>query len=112
MKKFTDSLRGYGRKIFERDKFICAYCGEDHSSFKMWRFLTVDHLLPVGHPNREKSEWKVTACSFCNTAKNRTKYEITEKTTPQDLINMKKKEIKKTTDEYYEFWNENYNKSL
>lgn len=108
MAKYSDSLRGYGRHIFERDKFICAYCGEDHSSFKMWRFLTVDHLLPPGDKDREQSEWKVTACSFCNTARNRTTYEKMETTTPADIIRMKKENIKKTTDAYFSFWKEHY----
>ena len=108
--KYRDSLRGYGRIIFERDKFICTYCGEDHSSFLMWRFLTVDHLLPKGHPKRNDPEWQVTACSFCNTAKNREKYHINENTNPMDIINMKKTKIKETTDEYFKFWEENYGK--
>ena len=108
MAKFNDSLRGYGRYVFERDNFICAYCGEDHSSFKMWRFLTVDHLLPPGHKDRELYKWQVAACSFCNTARNRTKYEITELTTPADIIKLKKQKIQETIDAYRAFWTEHY----
>lgn len=112
MVKFRDSLRYYGKEIFERDKFRCTYCGEDHGCFKMWRFLTVDHLLPPGHENREDKKWKVTACSFCNTAKNRTKYEITEHTTPQDVIAAKKAKIAETSKEYLAFWNDHYGNHL
>ena len=108
MIKYRDSLRGYGRAIFERDNFTCAYCGTKHNTFTLWRFLTVDHLLPPGHPDREDPRWQVTACSFCNTAKNRTKYHIDENTSPEDIIKEKKKKIEETTREYLKFWQEHY----
>ncbi|MCW5873599.1 MAG: hypothetical protein KIS88_03025 [Anaerolineales bacterium] len=41
------------------------------ASFEVWLTLSVDHLLPKGHPQRENEEYKVTACQFCNTAENR-----------------------------------------
>ena len=108
MAAFQDSLRGYGRPIFERDKFICAYCGRDHSAFDLWIFLTVDHLLPKDDRRREEVEWKVTACSFCNTAKNRACYPVTDKTKPSDIIEAKRKNITKTIQAYRTFWEEHY----
>ena len=67
-----ESLRGYGHQIYKRDGFKCVYCGVDGSkSFDVWLTLTCDHLLPKGHPDRENSEFIVTACNFCNVAENR-----------------------------------------
>lgn len=111
MPSFSDSLRGYGREIFERDSFVCAYCKRDHSSFDLWLFLTVDHLLPKDDSRREHPEWKVTACSFCNTARNRTKYNITETTTPAEIVAAKLAEISTTLKAYESFWNEHYGKN-
>ena len=113
MEKFNDSLRGYGHPIFKRDSFTCRYCGRDHSSFEMWRFLTVDHLLPKNWPDkeeREKAKWKVTACSFCNTVRNRTRYDIKPGITPAAIVKMKKKEIDKATALYQDFWEKEVNK--
>ncbi len=64
------SLRGYGFEIHQRDGFHCQYCGWDGSKWPNWLYLTVDHLLPRGHPNRKSPEFKVTACCFCNFADN------------------------------------------
>ncbi len=104
MKKHYDSLRGYGKDIFERDNYICQYCGLDGKIFENWLMLSIDHLLPTNDIERNDKKWCVTACKFCNTAKNKNKY---IKTTPQDMINQKRKEIMKTRNEYYEFWIEN-----
>jgi 5-methylcytosine-specific restriction endonuclease McrA len=55
--------------LFNRDKHICAYCGERF----MPRKLSRDHVIPVsrGGPNTWKNV--VTACIPCNTHKdNRT----------------------------------------
>ena len=71
MAKFDDSLRGYAYKIHHRDGFQCRYCGLDCSTWPLWLWLSVDHLLPKGHPRREEPSFKVTACMFCNTADNR-----------------------------------------
>jgi molybdenum cofactor biosynthesis enzyme MoaA len=47
MAAFTDSLRGYGLVVYQRDNFRCRYCGLDgRQSFERWLFLSLDHLLP------------------------------------------------------------------
>ena len=65
---FTNSLRGYGFPIHQRDGFRCQYCGLDGSRWPHWLSLSVDHLLPKEHSDRKKAEFIVTACMFCNTA--------------------------------------------
>lgn len=69
--KYTDSLRGYGYLINQRDSFICQYCGIDgKSAFAVWLTLSIDHLLPKGHLQRDNPEYIVTSCAFCNVADN------------------------------------------
>jgi hypothetical protein len=58
MAKYTDSLRGYAFAVHKRDSFRCRYCGIDGTkSFDTWLTLSWDHLLPKGHPNRDKLEF-------------------------------------------------------
>ncbi len=96
MASFTDSLRGYGYKIHKRNGFCCQFCGLDGSSWPNWLSLSVDHLLPKGHPLRDKDDFIVTACMFCNTADNQY-FQHAEKRglkfdemTPQELIEQRK----------------------
>ncbi len=111
MTTYSDSLRGYGRKIYERDNFTCQYCGIDgKKSFDVWLTLSVDHLLPVGHPDREEDAFKVTACRFCNEADNQyfTKYGFSfDGKKPEELIEQRRLYVQMRRDEYREFWEEN-----
>jgi HNH endonuclease len=117
MPTFTDSLRGYGRKIYERDNYICRYCGLDgRQSFDTWLSFSVDHLLPKGHPNRDNPEYMVTACNFCNTADNRY-FDLAEKRslifdglTPDELVKQRLAYVQKTRQEYRKFWESNVRK--
>lgn len=55
--------------LFNRDRHLCAYCGERYPA----RDLSRDHVIPVSRGG--KNSWKnvVTACRGCNTHKsNRT----------------------------------------
>ncbi|MCD4686790.1 MAG: hypothetical protein K8S97_12715 [Anaerolineae bacterium] len=116
MSRFDDSLRGYGHRIHQRDNFTCRYCGVDGTkSFETWLTLSVDHLLPKGHPDREKDEFIVTACQFCNTADNRyfdhaeeRGLEFDGKTT-EALVEQRKPYVKRVREEYREFWEEHVN---
>lgn len=116
MGKFTDALRGYGLEIYQRDNFTCQYCGADGtSSFETWLTLTVDHLLPQGHPERDNPEYIVTACSFCNNADNRYFDRAQERglkfdrLTPEELIAQRLPYVQATRKKYREFWEEHVN---
>src|SRR3972149_2804569 len=72
MPSFTDSLRGYAFPVHQRDNFVCRYCGLDgKQSLDNWLAFSWDHLLPKGHVDRDKHDYIVAACNFCNTADNR-----------------------------------------
>jgi hypothetical protein len=116
MTTFTDSLRGYGHGTYERDDYTCRYCGADgRKSFDVWLSLSVDHLLPVGHPDREKDEFKVTACRFCNEADNQyfKKYDLSfDGLTPDELLEQRRPYVQAVRDKYKEFWEENVKPAL
>jgi 5-methylcytosine-specific restriction endonuclease McrA len=113
MSSFTDSLRGYGFKICQRDNFKCRYCGADGAaSFETWLTLTIDHLLPKGHPERDNPDYIVTACSFCNTADNRY-FELAPKRglrfdglTREELVAQRLPYVQDARDKYRAFWEE------
>src|SRR3954454_16317077 len=50
------------RELFNRDRFICAFCGEDFTPFK----LPCDHTLPMSRGGRDTWMNVVTACRHCN----------------------------------------------
>lgn len=108
---FTDSLRGYAYPVHKRDGFICRYCGLDGSvSYENWICLSLDHLLPKCHPDRENRDFAVTACKFCNTADNRY-FENAAKRglkfdgmTPEQLVKQRKRFVMKVRESYRSFW--------
>ena len=111
MNGFTDSLRGYGFKIHQRDQFKCRYCGADGTqSFGTWLTFSCDHLLPKGHPNRDNPDYIVTACQFCNTADNRY-FDYAQQRgldfegkTPEELIAQRLPYVQRVRDSYRNFW--------
>lgn len=111
MAKFTDALRGYALEIHQRDGFKCRYCGVDGTTaFDAWLTLSLDHLLPKGHPNRENPEFMVTSCHFCNTADNRY-FDFAEERGLQfdgmsrdDLVAQRMSWIQATREQYKAFW--------
>jgi 5-methylcytosine-specific restriction endonuclease McrA len=111
MPSYSDSLRGYGHRIYQRDNFTCRYCGTDgRTSFEVWLTLSIDHLLPVGHPDREQDEFKITACRFCNEVDNQyfTKYGlIFDNKTPDELIEQRRPYVQAVRDKFKKFWEEN-----
>ena len=110
MPKFTDSLRGYGYPIHKRDHFECQYCGFDGSKWPNWLSLSVDHLLPQDHSNREEEEFKVTACMFCNTADNMYFLHAMKRglrfdgLSPSELVQQRRPYVEKIRAEYERFW--------
>lgn len=107
---YQDSLRGYGFQINKRDLFVCRYCGADgKKSFDIWLMLSVDHLVPKGHPNRDSPDYMVTACRFCNEADNHY-FARAEKVglgfdgTPAELLVRRKIGVDRVRAAYAEFW--------
>lgn len=114
MASFTDSLRGYAFPVHKRDKFTCVYCGVDGSqSFANWLALSLDHLLPQGHPQREDQEYMVTACMFCNVADNQYFAQAAERgitfddKTRADLVAQRRPYVLRTRESYRQFWEKN-----
>ena len=102
---FSDSLRGYAYPVHLRG-FRCVYCGLDGTVWPNWLSLSWDHLLPKGHPERDDDRYIVTACRFCNEARNRTPF-ATEGLAPTDIVNLKRKAIAEVRREYRAFWEAN-----
>jgi hypothetical protein len=114
MPKYADSLRGYAFNIHQRDHFRCRYCGLDGTkSFSNWISLSWDHLLPHGDPRRDRSEFIVTACMFCNTSDNRYFDQADarglrfENLSPDELVEQRLAYVDKTRSNYREFWEKN-----
>lgn len=102
-KKFQDALRGYAHPILKRDGFKCRYCDFDGSAWPNWLFLSWDHLLPIGDPQRDNQDYIVAACRFCNEVHNRTEFDVKDKT-PDELVKQKKFFVSRKRDEYKLFW--------
>lgn len=113
MPGFTDSLRGYAFAVHQRDGFRCRYCGLDGTAtFAGWLSLSLDHLLPKGHAERDNPEYYVTACMFCNTADNQY-FRHAEKRgisfdgkSPDELVEQRRPYVVSTRTSYQEFWHE------
>jgi len=101
--KFGDALRGYAHTILKRDGFRCRYCGLDGTVWPNWLYLSWDHLLPLGHPQRDNPDYIVAACRFCNEAHNRTRLDVEGKT-PDELVEQKKPLVLTKRKEYKAFW--------
>lgn len=111
MKKYDDSLRGYSYNTHRRDNFKCFYCGVDGTkSFDTWLTLSQDHLLPNGHPDRNKDEFIVTSCRFCNESENWFFIKADQlglrfdNMTQAELVEQRKPYVMKTRQEYKKFW--------
>ena len=61
-----------GRKILERDKYRCQYCGLDGSAnFENSLVMSVDFVLPRARKGKKDPHNLVTACRPCNLLKGR-----------------------------------------
>ena len=111
MTQYTDSLRGYSYPIHKRDGFICQYCGlNGRRSLEAWLNLSLDHLLPPKHPDREDPKYMVTACKFCNSADNLYFKHAKKRGIRFDglsrnqLVKQRLEFVRKTREKYEEFW--------
>jgi 5-methylcytosine-specific restriction endonuclease McrA len=59
-----------GRKILERDDYVCRYCGLDgRASFENALVMRVDFVVPRARKGKKDPGNLVACCSPCNTIK-------------------------------------------
>ena len=59
-----------GRKILERDNYVCQYCGLDgRASFENALVMRVDFIVPRAKKGKKNTDNLVACCSPCNTIK-------------------------------------------
>lgn len=58
-----DLWKKISKKVFERDHYTCAYCGQVGGK------LEVDHKIPISRNGTNKMQNLVTACQHCNRQK-------------------------------------------
>jgi HNH endonuclease len=59
------NVRENRMKIYERDKYLCTYCGKQLTRFT----ATLDHITPVSEGGDNSAENLKTACLQCNSRK-------------------------------------------
>ena len=60
------------RRVFERDKYRCQYCGTDmtlHFAYPHLGVITVDHMVPKAAGGSNRIQNLVTCCRPCNQRK-------------------------------------------
>lgn len=64
-----------GRKILERDNYVCRYCGLDgRASFENALVMRVDFVIPRAHKGKKIPDNLVACCRPCNTIKGTHRY--------------------------------------
>ncbi len=59
-----------GRKILERDNYVCQYCGLDgRASFENALIMRVDFVVPRARKGKKAPGNLVACCTPCNTIK-------------------------------------------
>src|SRR4029077_10736435 len=59
-----------GRKILERDNYVCQYCGLDgRASFENALVMRVDFVIPRARKGKKNADNLVACCAPCNTIK-------------------------------------------
>ncbi len=59
------------RELFERDKWLCYYCGEKVTEAN----ATLDHYIPVSQGGTSSKDNLFTSCLVCNSVKSGKRYE-------------------------------------
>lgn len=68
-----------GRKILERDNFVCQYCGLDgRASFENALIMRVDFVVPRAKKGKKDPSNLVACCTPCNTIKGKKVYKSFE----------------------------------
>ena len=114
MAKSSDSLLGYAREIHKRDKYVCQYCGFDgKESLSHWLNLSVDHLLPKDHLEKDNPEFQATACRSCNEMDNHFLEQAAKRglkfdnMTRQQLIDQRRSYVVGAREKYKKYWEKN-----
>lgn len=69
-----------GRKILERDNYVCQYCGLDgRASFENALVMRVDFVVPRARKGKKDPSNLVACCTPCNTIKGTRVYANFEK---------------------------------
>jgi 5-methylcytosine-specific restriction endonuclease McrA len=64
-----------GRKILERDDYVCRYCGLDgRASFENALVMRVDFVVPRARKGKKDPSNLVACCTPCNTIKGKQVY--------------------------------------
>jgi 5-methylcytosine-specific restriction endonuclease McrA len=109
----SESLRGYGRSQLEHDQWKCQYCGLDYSSFELWLFLSVNHIIPLQQQNEvnvslDDNRNFTTACRMCSGLANRTKFVIPKNVSFEkqvaSVFEQKKATILERREEFHKYW--------
>jgi hypothetical protein len=89
---------GYGPPVFERDGYVCVYCGLNMlASYEGWLQLSVDHVIPQQMIKRNdyRKDWiedlanLVTCCRSCNEFGNRFRFDDPAPTSDDDFFDLR-----------------------
>ena len=98
------ALGDYGHPVFERDGFVCVYCGFDGNGFHQWRQLSVDHLRPASAGGTDSPDNLVTSCNFCNSATSRMKFSPDQ--SADEILTLKKNHVADRLKRFRKFWSD------
>ena len=84
-----------GRKILERDDYVCRYCGLDgRASFENALAMRVDFVIPRARKGRKDPSNLVACCTPCNTIKGTRVYGSFEEA--KKYVLARREELRKT----------------
>jgi len=92
-------------KVFQRDGFICQYCGEKPPK----AILEVDHIIPKSKNGKDNFDNLITACFECNSGKSNKDLKDIPKTIEKNIEEIK--ERKKQLKEFYKYQEEIENRN-
>ena len=98
------ALADYGHPVFQRDGYVCVYCGFDGNGFNQWRQLARSQLRPDKAGGRDSKENYVTACHFCTSATSR--MEFTPDQSDDEILKLKKEHVKSRLKAFRRFWSD------
>lgn len=104
MKRYSDSLRGYGHAVYVRDNFTCQYCGFDGRAFPNWLQLSIDHVIPRNSGGLKEVRNLVTSCHACNSMTSRMQFP--PGTSTAAALKAKRRRVRDRHRAFFDFWKE------